>query len=71
MTCTFGGVAITLNPATLDTSDEPIGGLFTAGNASDRFFYAKYLRWTGLTRAAMSGRIAAERAPEAIDERSG
>lgn len=62
MTFGFGGVAITPDAAVLDTRDEPIPGLFAAGNATGGLFYENYPGGTGLTNAAVFGRIAGENA---------
>jgi len=62
MTFGFGGVAITPDAEVLDTRDEPIPGLFAAGNATGGLFYNNYPGGTGLTNAAVFGKIAAETA---------
>ncbi len=64
----FGGVAITEETAVLDTRDEPIPGLFAAGNATGGLFYENYPGGTGLTNAAVFGRIAGQQAADAAAE---
>ncbi|MFB6157377.1 MAG: FAD-dependent tricarballylate dehydrogenase TcuA [Haloferacaceae archaeon] len=71
MTFGFGGVAITPDARVLDTRDEPLPGLFAAGNATGGLFYDNYPGGTGLTNAAVFGRVAAESAVEYLEaERS-
>lgn len=65
----FGGVAVTAGTAVLDTRDEVIPGLYAAGNATGGLFYENYPGGTGLTNAAVFGRIAGERAAAAAGER--
>lgn len=62
MTFAFGGVAITPEAEVLDTRDDPIPGLYAAGNATGGLFYENYPGGTGLTNAAVFGKIAAENA---------
>lgn len=64
MTFGFGGVAITPDAEVLDTRDEPIPRLYAAGNATGGLFYDNYPGGTGLTNAAVFGKIAAETAVE-------
>lgn len=61
-TFAFGGVAITPEAEVLDTRDEVIPGLYAAGNATGGLFYGNYPGGSGLTNAAVFGRIAGERA---------
>jgi len=67
MTFAFGGVAISPDAEVLDTRDEPIPGLFGAGNATGGLFYENYPGGTGLTNAAVFGKVAAETAVEFVD----
>ncbi|MFB6122003.1 MAG: FAD-dependent tricarballylate dehydrogenase TcuA [Haloferacaceae archaeon] len=64
MTFGFGGVAITPDAEVLDTRDEVIPGLFAAGNATGGLFYGNYPGGTGLTNAAVYGKVAAETADD-------
>jgi tricarballylate dehydrogenase len=50
----------------LDTTDTVIPGLFAAGNATGGLFYNNYPGGTGLTNAAVFGRIAGESAAEFV-----
>lgn len=68
MTFGFGGVAITPAAEVLDTADRPIEGLFAAGNATGGLFYNNYPGGTGLTNAAVFGKIAAESAVAYVDD---
>jgi tricarballylate dehydrogenase len=68
MTFAFGGVAITAEAEVLDTTDTVIPGLFAAGNATGGLFYNNYPGGTGLTNAAVFGRIAGESAAEFVGE---
>lgn len=67
MTFGFGGVAITADAEVLDTRDEPIPRLYAAGNSTGGLFYENYPGGTGLTNAAVFGKVAAESAVEAIE----
>ena len=65
-TFAFGGVAITPDAEVLDTTDRTIPGLFAAGNSTGGLFYENYPGGTGLTNAAVFGRVAAESAAEYV-----
>lgn len=67
MTFAFGGVAITPDAAVLDTTDRVIPGLFAAGNSTGGLFYGNYPGGTGLTNAAVFGRVAAESAADYVE----
>ncbi|WP_096391270.1 FAD-dependent tricarballylate dehydrogenase TcuA [Halopenitus persicus] len=67
MTFGFGGVAVTPDAEVLDTRDDPIPGLYAAGNATGGLFYNNYPGGTGLTNAAVYGRIAAETAVDDLE----
>ncbi|MFB6281573.1 MAG: FAD-dependent tricarballylate dehydrogenase TcuA [Haloferacaceae archaeon] len=62
ITFAFGGLATTTDAEVLDTRERPIPGLYAAGNSVGGLFYDNYPGGTGLTNAAVYGRIAAERA---------
>jgi len=66
MTFTFGGVAINADAEVLDTRDDPIPGLYGAGNSTGGLFYNNYPGGTGLTNAAVFGKVAAESATDYI-----
>ena len=67
MTFGFGGVAIDPDARVLDTRDEPIPRLYAAGNSTGGLFYNNYPGGTGLTNAAVYGKIAAETAVADVD----
>jgi len=62
ITFAFGGVAINDDAEVLDSRERPIPGLYAAGNATGGLFYNNYPGGTGLTNAAVYGKIAAESA---------
>ncbi|WP_318567054.1 FAD-dependent tricarballylate dehydrogenase TcuA [Salinigranum marinum] len=64
MTFAFGGVAITPDAEVLDTTDTVIPGLYAAGNSTGGIFYRNYPGGTGLTAAAVFGRVAGDRAAD-------
>ncbi len=67
MTFAFGGLAITPDAKVLDTTDSPIPGLYGAGNVTGGLFYNNYPGGTGLTNAAVFGKVAAESAVKYLD----
>ncbi|MFP9061673.1 FAD-dependent tricarballylate dehydrogenase TcuA [Natrialbaceae archaeon A-chndr2] len=64
MTFGFGGIAITPEAEVLDTCDNIIPGLYAAGNVTGGLFYSNYPGGSGLTNAAVFGKIAAENAAD-------
>ena len=58
ITFTFGGLRIDGNARVLDADDQPIPGLFAAGELVGGLFYHNYPGGTGLTSGAVFGRIA-------------
>lgn len=62
ITFAFGGLAQTTDARVLDTSHDPIPGLYAAGNATGGLFYNNYPGGTGLTNALVFGKIAGEQA---------
>ena len=58
ITFTFGGLRIDGSARVLDTDDEPIPGLFAAGELVGGLHYQNYAGGTGLTAGAVFGRIA-------------
>lgn len=64
----FGGVAVTPDTEVLDTRDQVIPGLYAAGNSTGGLFYENYPGGTGLTNAAVFGRIAGEQAAADIPD---
>lgn len=59
MTATFGGPKINSNAQVLNLEDEPIKGLYAAGNAAGGLFFLDYIGGTQLGGAIVFGRIAA------------
>lgn len=70
ITFAFGGVATTTDAEVLDTSEETIPGLYAAGNSVGGLFYDNYPGGTGLTNAAVYGKIAAESAADELEHRA-
>jgi len=58
ITFTFGGVKITTDGQVVDTSHQPIPGLYAAGEMVGGLFYFNYPGATGLMSGAVFGRIA-------------
>jgi tricarballylate dehydrogenase len=58
ITFTFGGLRIDTSAAVLDTGDNPIPGLYAAGELVGGIFYGNYLGGAGLTSGAVFGRLA-------------
>jgi tricarballylate dehydrogenase len=67
MTFGFGGIAITPDTKVLDTTDSIIPGLYAAGNSTGGLFYNNYPGGTGLTNAAVFGKIAGEQAAQYVE----
>lgn len=63
----FGGVASDTRARALDDIGRPIPGLYVAGNTVGGLFYDNYPGGTGLTNAAVFGKIAAERASKYLE----
>ncbi|MFB6161366.1 MAG: FAD-dependent tricarballylate dehydrogenase TcuA [Haloferacaceae archaeon] len=70
ITFAFGGVATTTDAEVLDSREEPIDGLYAAGNSVGGLFYDNYPGGTGLTNAAVYGKVAAETAAERLEGRA-
>ena len=58
LTMTYGGVRTNEKAQVIDTSDQPIKGLYAVGEVTGGFFYHNYPSGTGLVRGAVMGRIA-------------
>lgn len=67
ITFTFGGLQINTNAEVLDTSFDPIPGLYAAGNSTGELFYYNYPGGSGQINAAVYGRIAGENAAEYVN----
>lgn len=57
ITFTFGGVQVNRNAQVLNTTDQPIKGLFASGDILGLFFH-NYPSFTGQTRNAVFGKLA-------------
>lgn len=64
----FGGAEMDTNARAVDTIGRPIPGLYVAGNTTGGLFFDNYAGGTGLTNAAVFGKIAAEHAKTHLDE---
>lgn len=64
----FGGVATDTRARVLDTIGRPIPGLYAAGNSVGGLFFDNYPGGTGLSNAAVFGKIAAEEAVDYLNE---
>ncbi len=58
VTFTFGGLRIDNEGRVLDTEEDPIDGLFAAGELVGGLFYGNYPGGTGLTSGSVFGRLA-------------
>ncbi|HEX4376153.1 MAG TPA: FAD-dependent tricarballylate dehydrogenase TcuA [Steroidobacteraceae bacterium] len=64
ITFTFGGLRINRSTAVLDTAEQPIPGLFAAGELVGGLFYGNYLGGAGLMSGSVFGRQAGSSAAE-------
>ncbi len=62
LTFTYGGLKINKRCEVLNKLDQPIRGLFGAGEVTGGFFYYNYPSGSGLTRGAVTGRVAGRNA---------
>ncbi|MEI9479761.1 MAG: FAD-dependent tricarballylate dehydrogenase TcuA [Deltaproteobacteria bacterium] len=62
LTMTYGGLRTNEKGQVIDTSDQPIKGLYAVGEVTGGFFYHNYPSGTGLVRGAVMARIAANEA---------
>ena len=69
VTFSFGGLRISTDPANegqvLDTGNQPIHGLYAAGELVGGIFYHNYPGGTGLTSGAVFGRLSGASAGKA------
>lgn len=66
ITFAFGGVDITSSAQVLDSRGRIIPGFYAAGNSTGGLFFDNYPGGTGLTNAAVYGKIAAEHASQYV-----
>ena len=64
ITFTFGGLRITPRGQVMDTSDQPIPGLFAAGELVGGIFYNNYAGGAGLMSGSVFGKLAGTSAAE-------
>jgi tricarballylate dehydrogenase len=64
VTFTYGGVKIDTTTRVLDIADQPLPGLYAAGEMIGGLFYFNYPAGTGLTSGSVFGRIAGTQAAE-------
>ena len=64
ITFAFGGVDISPDARVLDGRERVIPGLYAAGNSTGGLFFDNYPGGTGLTNAAVFGKLAAEHASQ-------
>jgi tricarballylate dehydrogenase len=62
ITFTFGGLKITTEAEVVDTEDQPIRGLYAAGELVGGIFYFNYPGGSGLVNGTVFGRIAGKNA---------
>jgi tricarballylate dehydrogenase len=62
ITFTYGGIRVDSGARVVDYLDQPIGGLFAAGEITGGFFYENYPLGAGLMRGAVFGKLAGEAA---------
>lgn len=62
ITFTYGGLAQNTDSQIVDTSHNPIEGLYGAGNVTGGIFYTNYIGGSALTKAAVFGKLAGEHA---------
>ncbi|MDI7261810.1 MAG: FAD-dependent tricarballylate dehydrogenase TcuA [Thermodesulfobacteriota bacterium] len=58
LTMTYGGIRTNEKAQVIDTSEQPVKGLYAVGEVTGGFFYHNYPSGTGLVRGAVMGRIA-------------
>ncbi|MCH7801836.1 MAG: FAD-binding protein, partial [Chloroflexi bacterium] len=62
ITYTYGGLKIDTNSRVLNNDDQPIEGLYAAGEIVGGIFYHNSLRAAGLMHGAVFGKIAGQQA---------
>ena len=69
ITCTYGGVKINPTGQVLDEFDQPIAGLYAAGEMVGGLYYTKYAGGAGLTAGSVLGRISGAHAANMATEK--
>ncbi|MDH4148246.1 MAG: FAD-binding protein, partial [Acidimicrobiia bacterium] len=62
ITFTYGGLKIDTDAQVIDTTGQPMPGLYATGEIAGGFFFHNYAAGSGLMRGAVFGRIAGDRA---------
>lgn len=62
ITFTYGGIKVNTDAEVLDEWDQPVGGLYAAGEMVGGLYYVKYPGGAGLTAGSVLGKIAGEHA---------
>ena len=70
VTFTFGGLKITTQGQVVDIADQPISGLYAAGELVGGIFYFNYPGGSGLMNGAVFGRLAGEHAAHHAADRT-
>ena len=68
ITFTFGGLRINDRAQVMDTSDNPIPGLYAAGELVGGLFYHNYAGGAGLMQGSVFGKIAGFSAAESLSK---
>ena len=68
ITFTFGGLKVNTRAEVLDTADQPIPGLYAAGELVGGLFYHNYPGGSGLMSGSVFGRLAGESAATDVKE---
>jgi len=67
ITCTYAGVKVNTLGQVLDDTDQPLPGLYAAGEMVGGLYYVKYAGGVGLTAGSVLGRIAGKHAAALMD----
>ncbi|HEY9280932.1 MAG TPA: FAD-dependent tricarballylate dehydrogenase TcuA [Eoetvoesiella sp.] len=62
ITCTYAGVKVNTQGQVLDDTDQPLPGLYAAGEMVGGLYYVKYAGGVGLTAGSVLGRISGKHA---------
>lgn len=62
ITCTYGGIKVNPQGQVLDDADQPLPGLYAAGEMVGGLYYVKYAGGAGLTAGSVLGRLAGQHA---------
>lgn len=64
ITCTYGGVKVNPTGQVLDQNDQPLEGLYAAGEMVGGLYYIKYAGGIGLTAGSVLGRLSGQHAAQ-------